>query len=180
MVADDASTKWVYRYDEQGNRIGLIEVPDEDTSNDDMAYGEFYTWYVKLEKAVIIHEMWSHYKTVISTVDQMVLNLELEALRYSEKNGFQPSITRKEIIDVYWTESGDKKHTKITINKQNVRWIYNYIRRRMQSMRMRFYDRDISDTLHHVSNAYMASEMNRVPVIVLVSESLAHRIRKIA
>ena len=174
------TTEWVYKYDDAGNRTGLIEVPMKTDNTDDMGYGEFYTWYAKIEKAVVKRSRWASVNTSISEFDLMVLKLELEALRYTEPNGFQPSIRRKEVIDMYFTEAGDKKYTKTTINTQNIQWIYGYISMHMSMKRMFMSTGDIKYTLHDISMAHHAAEKQDKIVEVRVSESLRHRILKIA
>ncbi len=135
-------------------------------------------WYNDIEDEVIAREQWHDHSVVINSFDSMVHQLELEALAFTERQGFQPSIIRKEVIDIYFTESGEKRYTKTPVIRQNVKWIINYIRHRLAVRAMFMSGREVSQTLHDVSQAYMASEMRRIPLTIQVSESLRHRIRR--
>lgn len=152
-------TEWVYQYDGEGNRIGLVEVecaePDDTHIIDDDS-----RWFAPYEKEIIRRERQRQVRYDISFRERAIADMETKVLQERFKSGYCPAEFDEVIEDWYQTDTGNWKRHRIHVTSQNVPYIYTEIQKRLSSFgvnHMTFVD--IREVLEIVSAAYQSADV---------------------
>lgn len=167
-------TEWVYTYDTEGNRTGMIEVdcpePDEPHTIEDDS-----RWFAPYEREIIRRERQRQVRYDISFRERAIADMEAHILQERFKSGYCPAEYEEVIEDWYQTDTGRWKRHRIHVTSQNVPFIYSQIQKRLASFGVNHMSYvDIREVLEIVSGAYQSADVRGLdkPIICLSHNQL--------
>lgn len=169
-----SNDEWVYKYDDDGNRVGLVkkEAAPSPTKKAGMT-----SWYVAIENEVITREHWHDHHTTITPLERDMQRYELKALQDDRHKPFSSYI--RTIQTVRYTEAGYKVTDDIDRVCQDESYIIKVIQKQLGSTGRIIGYRQIRTILQDISDVYLAADIKEVPVVLQIADFTRTRLRKI-
>ena len=157
-----ALTKWVYTYDDKGNRTGLAEVPVNDDTEDTIA--DKTRQWDKVEQSFIDRSRAMRHRYEQSFRERAIADTERKILQERKKTGYCPAHYEERVRFKYQTASGNWKDVYEVIVKQNTSYIIAELQDRLATWGVHHMTgRDIQETLEVVSACYWSADVRALP-----------------
>lgn len=167
------SKEWVYRYDDEGRRIGLVELPEDEARP--IKKAGMTAWYVPIENEVLKRDPFLWHHTTITPLERDMQKYELKALRDNRHRPFSSRI--KTIQSVRYTEAGYRVIDEYDIVSQDTPYILSTIHKLLGSTGRIISFRQIRGILQDISDIYVASDVQDKPVTLQISHYTRKRLR---
>lgn len=174
--------EWVYKFDAEGNRIGLVQRETYDDEPVTLPANSVWGWYQDIEELVIEHERQREYRCELVPREKAMLDTEKKILQYRTKSGYCPAEYEETIEHWFRHASGTTGVHREQITRQNVRYVCEQMQRQLASYGVQHMTiRDIIETLNVISAVYASAEAHGYDKPLLTLNSKSHnRIKKSA
>lgn len=169
-------TRWKYKYDADGNRVGLIEV-DDTPDDDDMGYTATRAMEDDMDAKLTL----SRWRAMLTPREQSVAKAERRVMQAPSTKG-RPNLSAKEVVRETWyrTATYKFKSEEITVTVADMAWIVKEIQKTTQSWGVKHMSiADIYDVLSTVTDVYMACDAidGSVPMVD-IGQARREKLRK--
>lgn len=168
-------TEWVYTYDDNGNRTGLIEQAVTADVPPSPVQGQ---WYSDIENEIERRAVASSYRYTITPMEQAIFRAERNVLQRKPKRGVNMTTYERVLEHWYTKPNGVTGVERIKVQEQDTKLIASLIQKMVASYGVNsMTETDIYDILNVVSACYESADIRGLdkPLLTFV---MPQRLRK--